>query len=172
MKANATLVKPDIKAGFWYRWTGAEWAAEKVPTSAEELVDMKISHTLQTPHAIALRSLKDKLVTPESGYRADLVDDFWLVEKLPEPTPEEVRERKAQEIRNLRDALLAKTDFYFLVDNPKQLTEEQLAEVQAYRNELRELPGQEGFPENFTWPDIPECIAKDIEKIAPRENEA
>ena len=153
------------------RFVPPAWLAK--PTTPEELSKFTISHSKQTRRSIELRELKDKLITQESGYRADLVGDFWIVEKLPEPTPEEIRERKAQEIRNQRDLLLSKTDYYFLVDNPKQLTEEQLAEVQTYRNELRELPEQEGFPENVTWPDIPECIVKDVEKIMPNgENES
>ena len=172
-KANSTTVDPKIKDGFWSHWDGEKWSYEKKPTTPEELAGMTISHTSFTERAIELRRIKDDLITPESGYKAELVDNLWIVSKIPEPTPEEVKERKAQEIRNQRDLLLSKTDYYFLVDNPKQLTEEQLAEVQTYRNELRELPEQEGFPENVTWPDIPECIVKDVEKIMPNgENES
>ena len=78
----------------------------------------------------------------------------------PEPTEEEKREAKAREIREKRDSLLTATDFLFLNDNPKHLTEEKLEEVSNWREELRALPQQDGFPFNVEFPTTPACITK------------
>ena len=172
-KSNSTTIDPQIKDGFWSKWDGEKWSYEKKPTTPEELAGMKISHTSFTNRAIELRKIKDDLITPESGYKAELVDNRWIVSKIPEPTEKEKKEKLAQEIRAKRDALLQETDFIFLSDNPKGLTDEQKEEVTVYRNALRELPEQSGFPEQVTWPKPPECIVKDVEKITPSgEDEA
>lgn len=49
-------------------------------------------------------------------------------------------------IRQKRDSLLAATDYYMFPDRPVS------DEMVAYRQALRELPEQSGFPENITWP--------------------
>jgi hypothetical protein len=56
---------------------------------------------------------------------------------------------KADAIRNKRDALLAQTDAFALVDRP--MTEEML----AYREALRNITEQEGFPHEVVWPILP-----------------
>jgi hypothetical protein len=58
-------------------------------------------------------------------------------------------ERKSKEIRSERDALIAQTDWMALSDvtlAPEWVT---------YRQALRDVPQQEGFPENVTWPPEP-----------------
>lgn len=52
--------------------------------------------------------------------------------------------------RERRDALLAETDWWGASD--LNMTEEQT----AYRQALRDVPAQAGFPENVTWPIKPE----------------
>ena len=53
-------------------------------------------------------------------------------------------------IRNQRDALLAETDWWAVAD--RTMTQ---AEID-YRQALRDVPAQAGFPENVTWPTKPE----------------
>ena len=60
-------------------------------------------------------------------------------------TDEQVIEFKAQRMRERRDARLRASDRYLLPDFP--ITDGQREEVKAYRKALRELPGQEGFPD-------------------------
>lgn len=157
-KANSTTVEPKLQEGFWAKWDGEKWTLEKKPTTPDEMVGMEISHEKQTPRAIELRAIKDKLITPESGYKQELVDGYWVVTKIPEPTDEEKKEQQASEIRLKRNALITATDYLLLSDNPKKLSEEQLKEVEAYRDALRDVPQQEGFPENVEWPVVPACI--------------
>ena len=55
----------------------------------------------------------------------------------------------ARVARNKRNTLLGETDFYALSDVTMS------DEMTAYRTALRNVPQQEGFPENITWPSKP-----------------
>ena len=55
----------------------------------------------------------------------------------------------SNEVRHKRDTLLAKTDTWGLADYPAT------AEQTAYRQALRDITSQEGFPTNITWPQEP-----------------
>lgn len=58
-------------------------------------------------------------------------------------------ENEKIQIRAERDRLIAETDFWLLPD--RIVTQEQL----DYRQALRDVPQQEGFPENVIWPEKP-----------------
>ncbi len=75
---------------------------------------------------------------------------------VPEPTTEEI----AAQVRAKRDALLAETDFLMMPDYP--LGEEDSAALKAYRQGLRDVPTQEGFPTEITWPDFPATLSKKV----------
>lgn len=68
---------------------------------------------------------------------------------VPEPTDDEV----AAQVRGERDAKIAATDFLAMPDYP--LSEEDRAVVTAYRQALRDVPAQEGFPREVVWPEAP-----------------
>lgn len=68
-------------------------------------------------------------------------------------TVEDVPET-ADEIRAKRDKLLGATDWAMLPDSP--LDEPSQAAMKAYRQALRDVPQQEGFPNSISWPDMPE----------------
>lgn len=53
--------------------------------------------------------------------------------------------------RNRRDMLLRESDWAVLTDAPTDKTA-----WQAYRQELRDVPQQEGFPNSINWPTEPE----------------
>ena len=53
-------------------------------------------------------------------------------------------------VRHLRSALLSSTDVWALSD--RTMTAEQT----AYRQALRDIPDQAGFPADITWPTKPE----------------
>ena len=75
---------------------------------------------------------------------------------VPEPTTEEI----AAQVRAKRDALLAETDFLMMPDYP--LGEEDATVLKTYRQELRDVPTQEGFPTEITWPDFPATLSKKV----------
>jgi hypothetical protein len=59
-------------------------------------------------------------------------------------------DRLAEDIRNQRDVLLAATDWMALSDVTMSDT------MSAYRQALRDIPSQAGFPASVTWPSKPE----------------
>lgn len=65
-------------------------------------------------------------------------------------------EQLARDIRYKRDTLLSKSDYYVMPDYPS--TEEELAKVKAYRQALRDITKQPGFPKMVTWPDKPSVL--------------
>jgi hypothetical protein len=83
-----------------------------------------------------------------------LVDGEWLQTWAVTPaTPEEIAERlqsREAEVRQQRNELLSACDWTQLPDSP--------ADHEAwatYRQELRDVTGQEGFPWDVTWPEAP-----------------
>lgn len=61
-------------------------------------------------------------------------------------------EQKAEEIRIRRDQLLAATDWTQAADVPQAIKDK----YAAYRQALRDVPQQPGFPDNIQWPVKPE----------------
>lgn len=55
----------------------------------------------------------------------------------------------SMEVRATRDRLLAETDWYGLSDVTMP------AEIATYRQALRDVPAQDGFPHNVVWPTKP-----------------
>ena len=56
----------------------------------------------------------------------------------------------ASEAREKRNGLIAETDFMAMPDYP--LDDEKKAAVLAYRQALRDVPEQAGFPRQIDWP--------------------
>ena len=61
---------------------------------------------------------------------------------------------QASSARAQRDKLLAATDWAVLPDSP--LDESSKTSLKTYRQALRDVPQQEGFPNNISWPNMPE----------------
>ncbi|MDD4701545.1 MAG: tail fiber assembly protein [Desulfovibrio sp.] len=73
----------------------------------------------------------------------------------PEPTSQELTVR----LRDMRDSRLAATDKYLLADYP--IGPEELADIKAHRQVLRDLPQQPGAPwdgggDATPWPALPQ----------------
>ena len=64
----------------------------------------------------------------------------------------------ADAARARRDALITATDYLLMPDYP--ISAEQLAEVRAYRQALRDVPLQAGFPQTIDWPMPPIITAE------------
>lgn len=81
------------------------------------------------------------------------------VEAAPVPAvPEPTEEQQEMQIRAQRNLLLTQCDWTQLPDAP--LTTEQKQEWAEYRQALRDVPEQAGFPENVAWPLVPEATQK------------
>ena len=59
----------------------------------------------------------------------------------------------AASARQKRDRLIAATDYLVTPDYP--IEPDRLAKVKIYRQALRDIPEQSGFPRTITWPDKP-----------------
>ena len=81
-------------------------------------------------------------------------DQRWTqVWRVRDMTAEEVQQRndgKAAEVRAERNDKLSKSDWTQLAD-----AQVDKAVWAAYRQALRDVPAQEGFPWTITWPDAP-----------------
>jgi hypothetical protein len=73
--------------------------------------------------------------------------EFGLVAEYEPPPPPTVEEQSA-EVRDKRDRLLAETDWTQAADIP-QATKDKWA---PYRQALRDVPDQAGFPFDVVWP--------------------
>ena len=59
----------------------------------------------------------------------------------------------AASARQKRDRLIAATDYLVTPDYP--ISDDRLAKVKTYRQALRDIPKQAGFPRTITWPKKP-----------------
>jgi len=129
---NATYTAPpDATTGHVLRWTGSDW---------EQVEDHKGKHGYVNGEPY---TINDYGPLPEG----------WS-DTPPPPTEEEL----FTQLRAARDAKLTATDKYLLPDYP--VNADSLAAVKAYRQTLRDLPGQEGAPwdgggELTPWPELP-----------------
>lgn len=71
----------------------------------------------------------------------------WIERDHPLDPPEIFRLRLAKQARAMRDELLTSCDFTQLDDSPRN----KIA-WKTYRQLLRDIPDQAGFPENIDWP--------------------
>jgi len=84
----------------------------------------------------------------------ELIKDIWTqVWNIVDATTEQITERtdaKKQEVRSNRNLRLAECDWTQLSDAPVNAEE-----WATYRQELRDVTAQTGFPWTITWPNIP-----------------
>lgn len=85
--------------------------------------------------------------------------DYYEAVPIPAPTEEEL----ARDVRDTRNAKLSETDYLVASDYP--ISEKNLAEIKIYRQALRDITEQAGFPESTIWPDVPRFFCKDSEGL-------
>lgn len=88
-------------------------------------------------------------IEPQSG-----ILRFQIV-AVPAPTLDELE----SQVRAERDMKIAETDYYMMSDYPSN--PQNLEELKVYRQALRDVPKQEGFPMDVRWPDVPKFLCKD-----------
>lgn len=95
---------------------------------------------------------------PGGGGLCDLIIDDILNNKFKGkitnykyPTAAELEQEKINEIKVERDRLLAESDWTQLPDVPDTTK----AKWSSYRQKLRDLPKQPGFPNDVVWPTKP-----------------
>lgn len=96
------------------------------------------------------------------AYETEAEREEWGAPELVEMTPAEVDTHlnpppvppTAEEARAQRDALLTACDWVAIRAN--ELGEPVPQEWADYRQALRDVPQQSGFPENINWPSAPD----------------
>lgn len=73
-------------------------------------------------------------------------NNIWSLQRVAANLPQQDAERN---VREHRDALLLETDYLALSDNTMS------AAMTTYRQELRDITDQAGFPYSVTWPTKP-----------------
>lgn len=76
----------------------------------------------------------------------------WSVQPMTSEEVAETDNRQADVVRGKRNFLLSRSDWTQLADAP--LTTEQKAAWTTYRQQLRDITAQAGFPWEVTWPSI------------------
>jgi len=71
-----------------------------------------------------------------------------MIIKVPVRTAEELLAQKAASVRTERNAVLSDTDYMGLADYPNKVGELE------YRQALRNVPQQSGFPNEINWPTL------------------
>ena len=84
----------------------------------------------------------------QTSYENPLLNtvNTWSVQMVASNLPQQKAERN---IRERRNSLLAQTDYLALSDNTLS------TEMATYRQALRDITNQEGFPYSVTWPSKP-----------------
>jgi len=85
---------------------------------------------------------------PDTGLKT-VVSQTWTQEEI-DAHASAVEERASEEVRLKRNLLLAETDWTQVADAP--VSQEDWA---TYRQALRDIPSQAGFPNEVTWPTEP-----------------
>lgn len=84
------------------------------------------------------------------NFNIELVESIWTQVWTVEPLPQDQAESN---IRGQRDRLLAKTDW--IVTKSYEQGIPVPTEWQTYRQALRDIPSQAGFPFDVVWPNQP-----------------
>lgn len=75
------------------------------------------------------------------------------------PEDEWTDDQWADMVRRKRDSLISGTDYYILPDYPS--TPDGIEAVKQYRQDLRDITLQNGFPRNVQWPSLPSALSRD-----------
>ena len=78
-----------------------------------------------------------------------------LVERTEEEKNQIILPTAIVKAKKLRSQLLSDTDWVELPSASRRLTPEKLQAYETYRQALRDVPQQSGFPHNIVWPDTP-----------------
>lgn len=87
--------------------------------------------------------------------------EFWAqygvdYTETEDPVHTHTEDEIAASVRERRDRLIAETDFLLMPDYP--ISPDDIAAVKAYRQALRDVPQQEGFPIDVKWPESPSVL--------------
>ena len=79
--------------------------------------------------------------------------NFTEINECPDWKIQLEKEMVSLDVRLERNKLLSDTDHLIQADYP--ISDEKRQEIKVYRQALRDIPQQDGFPDNIVWPDKP-----------------
>ena len=79
--------------------------------------------------------------------------NFTEINECPDWKIQLEKEVLSLDVRLERNKLLSDTDHLIQSDYP--ISDEKKQEIKVYRQALRDIPQQDGFPDNIIWPDEP-----------------
>ena len=145
MPPNSTLIKPDIKDGYFAKFVGENWEYISKPQTLKDCVNIgAVSHFSQTPHDIELRQIFQNLADGSETYEIRRGEDSsWIVVKKPEKTPEEMRKVEIEKRIAELKSNLSNSDYVVIKIAEGEATPEEYSEVlatrKAWRSEINEL---------------------------------
>lgn len=89
----------------------------------------------------------------------EFMKEHVITEEEYNPEDEWTDDQWADMVRRKRDSLISGTDYYILPDYPS--TPDGIEAVKRYRQELRDITLQSGFPRNVQWPSLPSALNRD-----------
>lgn len=122
-----------------------------------------IRYTYKDKKYTSLYTLRQAIWDNDHTIFGDLTDElktrFNITEEEYDPRDEWTEDQWADMVRRKRDSLISGTDYYILPDYPS--TPDGLEAVKAYRQVLRDISEQNGFPRNVQWPSLPAVLSRD-----------
>ena len=79
--------------------------------------------------------------------------NFTEINECPDWKIQLEKEMLSLDVRLERNRLLSDTDHLIQSDYP--ISDEKKQDIKVYRQALRDIPQQDGFPDNIVWPDKP-----------------
>lgn len=120
-----------------------------------------------------------KLEASPNGHFQSADGNYYLSTELPELDDEFVRQHYEQEVRAERNARISDTDKYVQLPDitvqsvarskRSQLTDEDRQALLDYRQVLKDLPDQPGFP-FVEYPEFPAALAYELEQAVSARN--
>lgn len=89
----------------------------------------------------------------------EFMKEHGITEEEYNPEDEWTDDQWADMVRRKRDSLISGTDYYILPDYPS--TPDGIEAVKQYRQDLRDITLQSGFPRNVQWPSLPSVLSRD-----------
>ena len=89
----------------------------------------------------------------------EFMKEHGITEEEYNPEDEWTDDQWADMVRRKRDSMISGTDYYILPDYPS--TPDGIEAVKQYRQDLRDITLQSGFPRNVQWPSLPSALSRD-----------
>lgn len=95
----------------------------------------------------------------------EISEGVYQIQVIPPESPEEIAERIRQERDSLLDSsawILERYRSQKELGEPTENTEQEYQDVLRYRQALRDIPQQPGFPESVEFPKLPPALGGEV----------